>query len=1253
MAILQISKIQQRSGNLVDLPQLDEAEFGWASDAKRLFIGKITPNENVEVLTAYSNISFSQIDGAVGNLNITALSAANGQVLAFDGTNWVNRGGNAGGLLTLGDVSNVQITGGATGYVLQTDGTGNLSWTPKATIIANIQSVTQANPAVVTTIGNNYFTEGARVTITNAQGMTQLNGNAYYANVISSNSFSLYSDSGLSTPINSTGYNAYAYTSVTGTTVSTNRVTVGNSAPFTANAAVTFIGSLSTSGIVANTTYYVYDAPTSTTLRIATSADGNASNILSLQTTTGLTANVYQQGGRIISNVGGANGFGVASGANTQVQYNSGGLLAGDSDFAYNFGVSPKVLTLNANANVGNLNATGIVTGTRLVSNVANGTTPIQVTSVTRVPNLNVSYSNVSDYGNVVAQSSGTFYPVFVSGNTSGNYQLGSNANISFNAATGLFTVPALTVAANATISGNVIANSIITAAGSSSNLTINPDGTGDVIFTPNTELVIQSGAVSTSTTTGALQILGGIGLNGNIYAGGLINVVGNANVGNLGTAGLVTATGNITGGNITTAGQVTATGNITGGNLISSGILNVTGNANAGNLGATQVLASVDMVAPQFISNITTGTAPFIVNSTTRVANLNVARANTSDYVGISSTGTGTIYPVFVGGNTTGNYTLSSNSAISFNASTGILSANGLIANGNITGNNLTISNNANIQAALRVANDAVINGNANVGLALNLTGDLVGSGNANILGTIKTTSNAIANNISIGYFANVGANLLVSGNAIIAGDTTIGGNANISGNISTNRLTSIGNASVGGILTVTGNTNMTGNANVSSNLNVTGNTILGGNVTVLGTLSINTSLIVPANLSSNNLNVSSQATVGNTLTVVGNIDTYSNANIGANLIVLGNANIASNVSIGGNIGVFNANIGGNANVIGNLSINGIANVTGVTNLSGILNVSQETSVGGNISSSRNISAGGNITVGGNINIASNSFAANSTVYSTLSVGGNTTIGGSTTVQGNLNVTGSATSNFAGNLGINGNLNVTGTANVSNLNSTGNAIFQNATAATSIFGTLKDNFGYPITKIDNDSTMAANSANYLATQQAIVTYIQNALNAINASTIPVGTVFWRAANIAPSGYLIADGSLVSTTTYANLFAVIGYAYGGTGSSFAIPDLRGQFIRGIDNGRGVDPSRGFGTTQTDAFQGHYHVPLTNQTTFWGDASGGPQQGRPTGGGGYYLNRTTGSPVSDGSNGIPRTASETRPINVALLPIIKY
>ena len=190
MAIVQISKIQQRSGNLVDLPQLDEAELGFASDAKRVFIGKTTSGlENIEVLTSYSDITFSQIDGAVGNLNIT--TPADGQVLAYDGTNWVNKGGAANGLITLGAVSNVKITGGTNGYVLQTDGTGNLSWATNGVFFAEINAITQANPGVITTVNAHNFTNGLSVTITDVLGMTEVNGQAYTVTVIDSTSFSI------------------------------------------------------------------------------------------------------------------------------------------------------------------------------------------------------------------------------------------------------------------------------------------------------------------------------------------------------------------------------------------------------------------------------------------------------------------------------------------------------------------------------------------------------------------------------------------------------------------------------------------------------------------------------------------------------------------------------------------------------------------------------------------------------------------------------------------------------------------------------------------------------------------------------------------------------------------------------------------------------------------------------------------------------------------------------------------------------
>jgi hypothetical protein len=191
MAIVQISKIQQRSGNLVDLPQLDEAELGFASDAKRVFIGKTTSGlENIEVLTSYSDITFSQIDGAVGNLNISN-TVANGEILAYDGTNWVNKGGSAGGTITLGAVSDVEITGGTNGYILQTDGTGNLSWATNGVYFAEISAITQANPGVITTVNPHNFTNNLNVTITDVVGMTEVNGQNYVVTVIDSTSFSI------------------------------------------------------------------------------------------------------------------------------------------------------------------------------------------------------------------------------------------------------------------------------------------------------------------------------------------------------------------------------------------------------------------------------------------------------------------------------------------------------------------------------------------------------------------------------------------------------------------------------------------------------------------------------------------------------------------------------------------------------------------------------------------------------------------------------------------------------------------------------------------------------------------------------------------------------------------------------------------------------------------------------------------------------------------------------------------------------
>lgn len=72
---------------------------------------------------------------------------------------------------------------------------------------------------------------------------------------------------------------------------------------------------------------------------------------------------------------------------------------------------------------------------------------------------------------------------------------------------------------------------------------------------------------------------------------------------------------------------------------------------------------------------------------------------------------------------------------------------------------------------------------------------------------------------------------------------------------------------------------------------------------------------------------------------------------------------------------------------------------------------------------------------------------------------------------------------------------------------------------------------------------------------------------------LPVGTILSYSAATAPTGFLLCDGSAVSRTTYADLFALIASTAGqGDGSTtFNVPDLRGRFLRGRDGGAGRDP----------------------------------------------------------------------------------
>lgn len=95
----------------------------------------------------------------------------------------------------------------------------------------------------------------------------------------------------------------------------------------------------------------------------------------------------------------------------------------------------------------------------------------------------------------------------------------------------------------------------------------------------------------------------------------------------------------------------------------------------------------------------------------------------------------------------------------------------------------------------------------------------------------------------------------------------------------------------------------------------------------------------------------------------------------------------------------------------------------------------------------------------------------------------------------------------------------------------------------------------------------------YTVISDAVFQAVPYARNAANG--VPVGTVisFAGPASNIPDGWLICDGSLVNRNTYPQLYNAIGFAWGGSGDNFNIPDLRGMFLRGVAGGSGYDPDR--------------------------------------------------------------------------------
>jgi len=155
--------------------------------------------------------------------------------------------------------------------------------------------------------------------------------------------------------------------------------------------------------------------------------------------------------------------------------------------------------------------------------------------------------------------------------------------------------------------------------------------------------------------------------------------------------------------------------------------------------------------------------------------------------------------------------------------------------------------------------------------------------------------------------------------------------------------------------------------------------------------------------------------------------------------------------------------------------------------------------------------------------------------------------------------------------------------------------------------------------------------------------------------TCPAGMISPFGGVAAPTGWLECDGSAVSRSTYAELFAYVGTTFGvGNGSTtFNVPDMRGLFVRGAGAHGTMTKAAGgafdggsVGATSNDSFQGHVMKVTTESytsgsTTKIARGNGDPE---PT--------AATDGPISDGVNGAPRTGNETKPASIALLYCIK-
>jgi hypothetical protein len=1077
-------------------------------------------------------VGTATIDATSGNANVGNLSTTGLSVT---------------GVSNLNAVGNVIITGGSSGFYLQTNGSGNLTWAavPSGTGIANGTSnilIPASGGNVNTSVAGNANVFVVTGTGANIAGTLNATGNANVGNIGATNAnitamtatgnvsvgnligphangtsnvnmpsvngnINLTAAGNTTLVVTGTGVNVAGTLNATGNAnagnigVATGIFTTAANTPLVqngnSNITITANGNITLSAT--GTPDEVVITGTGVNVAGTFNATGNA-NVGNIGAARGVFTNIAGEGGNI-SNIQGANVSGAVSSATTagtvttaaQPNITSVGTLT-------SLGVTGNVTAGNVYANSGTVGAS-LLTGTLTTAAQPN------VTSVGTLTSLTVT-------GNVAGGNLTTGGAVAATGNVSGG---------------NLTTAGVITATGNITSSANLVSNNIIgnggaitiTSGGTNTNINLKPNGTGNIdanstyitnVKSPfnlsdaatkgyvdtlvSTGISVHPSVVAATTTTLATATGGTItynngtsGVGANLVTTGSFNLIDTANVQTVGTRILVKNEANAAHNGIYTYANTTT--------IVRSTDADTYGAADPDALGQNDLFFVTGGTV-----NIDTG---WIVNT-----------------VGTIVFGTTNI--TFAQFTAVQDYTAGTGLTLSPNLQFSI--TNTAVTTGSYGNGDRVASFTVNQQGQLTAASNVAITANAANLTGTTLAATIVNSSLTSVgtLGTLSVTGNANVGNLGTGGLivatGNVtGGNLVTAGLVSATGNVT-GGNLTTAGVVAATGNVSGGNLTTGGALSVTGNANV-------GNLGTATAIITTGNITT-----INSGL-----LQNGNSNV--------TLTANSNVSVFVAGNTTARAVF---------TSTGANI-AGTANITGNANV-GNLGTAGLVvatgNVTGGNLTTGGVVAATGNVTGGNLTTGGVVAATGNVS-GGNITTAGQ-------LVSSVAIGTAPLVVTSTTLVTNLNADlldglNSATANTASTIA----------ARDSSGNLSANFFIGNGSQLTglntSIISNGNSNVSVPAAN-GNVNISAVGNANILVVTGTGVN-VAGTLNATgNANVGNLGTAGLITAtgnvsggNLTTGGVVAATGNVTAGNVYANSGTIGASLLTGTLTTVAQPNI--------------------------------------------------------------------------------------------------